>query len=397
MKNLVEGLLKGQEERRAQIEKGFVVERRSLAEKLIEELRESLIALNCEDMIAVNNATVNKIEIKKGKVVEVVKEKEVIKEVEVNDEKEIEKYKKTAATWQSKYYQVAKELKETQESIKKLEIEIKAATSKKKEDVKVDKKIEKKIVENKKEEKQEVIETTNDELVRLDKYANERRDDVVMHCNSKYYIMSSDKCKEITVIPRNISTKVTDEVVESIERELIDKLGYRYDREVVSPVTVRMDKGYLQGYFARTDAKEGRLVFSKNDFFGGYVVSNMGTYLWSWDGKSDLCAVYHLDKVIVGDHKNKSVTSGTARMVTKEVKEMYKEYLAKVEVEEKAKAEQIARNTAIANEKKAKMAAHNALFENAINAQKEDKAEEKVETPAANNFSDFTNAYLEGF
>ena len=221
-----------------------------------------------------------------------------------------------------------------------------------------------------------------------------------MHCNSKFYVMSSDKCKEITVIPRNISIKVTDEDINSIEKELVDRFGYRIDREVVSPATVNMDKGYLQGYFARTEAREGRLVFSENDFFGGYVISNAGSYLWSWDGKSELCAVYYLDKVIVGD-KNRSVTSGTARMVTKEVKEMYKTYLEKVGDIQKANAEQLAKNTAAANEKKAQMAAHNALFAQAmeleVNASAPVADETKIETKPEQNFSDITMAYLEGF
>ena len=81
MKNLVKGLLKGQEESRAEIEKGFVVERRSLGEKLVAELNESLIALGCEDLIASNEIVVNNVSIDKGKVVEVVREVEVVKEV----------------------------------------------------------------------------------------------------------------------------------------------------------------------------------------------------------------------------------------------------------------------------------------------------------------------------
>ena len=76
MKELVKGLLKEQEERRAEIEKGFVLERRSLGEKLVAELNEALIALGCEDLLVKGETVVNNIEIKKGKVVEVVKEVE---------------------------------------------------------------------------------------------------------------------------------------------------------------------------------------------------------------------------------------------------------------------------------------------------------------------------------
>ena len=475
MKNLVKGLLKGQEERRAEIEKGFVVERRSLGEKLVAELNESLIALGCEDLIASNETVVNNVSINKGKVVEVVREVEVVKEVikevpvvkevvkevvvENNDkdvlvkaiaakdkyiveletklqdkayiaandgfvvegvevslkvveklneeitklqeelaklEKERDAYKKSSESFQSRYAKVKNERARLQEAIADLEADRIDVNVKEEIKEEVEAKEKETIVENKKEEVQ-----IKDELVKLDKYANKRRDDVVMHCNSKFYVMSSDKCKEITVIPRNLSIKVTDEDVKAIEAELVNKLGYRIDRDVVSPVTVQMDKGYLQGYFARTDAKEGRLVFSDHDFFGGYVICNTGTYLWSWDGKSELCAVYHLDKVIVGD-KNRSVTPGTARMVTKEVKEMYKDYLVKVGEIQKANAEQLAKNTAAANEKKAQMAAHNALFAQAmeleINASNSVVKEEPVnETKQEQNFSDFTMAFLESF
>ena len=461
MKNLVKGLLKGQEERRAEIEKGFVVERRSLGEKLVAELNESLIALGCEDLIASNETVVNNVSINKGKVVEVVREVEVVKEVvvenndkdvlvkaiaakdkyiveletklqdkayiaandgfvvegvevslkvveELNEEitklqeelakleKERDAYKKSSESFQSRYAKVKNERARLQEAIADLEADRIDVNVKEEIKEEVEAKEKETIVENKKEEVQ-----IKDELVKLDKYANKRRDDVVMHCNSKFYVMSSDKCKEITVIPRNLSIKVTDEDVKAIEAELVNKLGYRIDRDVVSPVTVQMDKGYLQGYFARTDAKEGRLVFSDHDFFGGYVICNTGTYLWSWDGKSELCAVYHLDKVIVGD-KNRSVTPGTARMVTKEVKEMYKDYLVKVGEIQKANAEQLAKNTAAANEKKAQMAAHNALFAQAmeleINASNSVVKEEPVnETKQEQNFSDFTMAFLESF
>ena len=461
MKNLVKGLLKGQEERRAEIEKGFVVERRSLGEKLVAELNESLIALGCEDLIASNETVVNNVSINKGKVVEVVREVEVVKEVvvenndkdvlvkaiaakdkyiveletklqdkayiaandgfvvegvevslkvveELNEEitklqeelakleKERDAYKKSSESFQSRYAKVKNERARLQEAIADLEADRIDVNVKEEIKEEVEAKEKETIVENKKEEVQ-----IKDELVKLDKYANKRRDDVVMHCNSKFYVMSSDKCKEITVIPRNLSIKVTDEDVKAIEAELVNKLGYRIDRDVVSPVTVQMDKGYLQGYFARTDAKEGRLVFSDHDFFGGYVICNTGTYLWSWDGKSELCAVYHLDKVIIGD-KNRSVTPGTARMVTKEVKEMYKDYLVKVGEIQKANAEQLAKNTAAANEKKAQMAAHNALFAQAmeleINASNSVVKEEPVnETKQEQNFSDFTMAFLESF
>ena len=461
MKNLVKGLLKGQEERRAEIEKGFVVERRSLGEKLVAELNESLIALGCEDLIASNETVVNNVSINKGKVVEVVREVEVVKEVvvenndkdvlvkaiaakdkyiveletklqdkayiaandgfvvegvevslkvveELNEEitklqeelakleKERDAYKKSSESFQSRYAKVKNERARLQEAIADLEADRIDVNVKEEIKEEVEAKEKETIVENKKEEVQ-----IKDELVKLDKYANKRRDDVVMHCNSKFYVMSSNKCKEITIIPRNLSIKVTDEDVKAIEAELVNKLGYRIDRDVVSPVTVQMDKGYLQGYFARTDAKEGRLVFSDHDFFGGYVICNTGTYLWSWDGKSELCAVYHLDKVIVGD-KNRSVTPGTARMVTKEVKEMYKDYLVKVGEIQKANAEQLAKNTAAANEKKAQMAAHNALFAQAmeleINASNSVVKEEPVnETKQEQNFSDFTMAFLESF
>ena len=140
--------------------------------------------------------------------------------------------------------------------------------------------------------------------------------------------------------------------------------------------------------------------FSKDDFFGGYVVDGSRAYLWSWDGKSELCATYYLDKVIVGD-KKKSVTTGTAKMVSKLVKEMHKEYLKQVDALQLAKQEEIARNTAAINAVKAAMDAHNAMFEQGV-AYSAPVQEVKNETPVSNEFdvdqfSSETQSYIDGF
>ena len=452
MKELVKGLLKGQEERRAEIEKGFVVERRSLGEKLVAELNEALVELGCEDLLVKGETVVNNIEIKKGKVVEVVKEvevpvvKEVIKEVnnneilvkaieakdryiveletklqdkayiaandgfvvdgievsvkvvnELNDkitelegelaklEKERDAYKKSSETFQSKYTKVKNERARLQEEIADLKADAIDLTPVVKEKKEV------KPVENK-----EVVTT---KLVKLEKYKSERRDDVAFYDNGPFYVMASNTCQEITVIPKKITTKVTEDVVNSIQEELVS-MGYRREREVVSPVVVNVDKGNLKGYFARTDAREGIMNFSKDDFFGGYVVDGSRAYLWSWDGKSELCATYYLDKVIVGD-KKKSVTTGTAKMVSKLVKEMHKEYLKQVDALQLAKQEEIARNTAAINAVKAAMDAHNAMFEQGV-VYSAPVQEVKNETPVSNEFdvdqfSSETQSYIDGF
>ena len=446
MKELVKGLLKGQEERRAEIEKGFVVERRSLGEKLVAELNEALVELGCEDLLVKGETVVNNIEIKKGKVVEVVKEVEVIKEVnnneilvkaieakdryieeletklqdkayiaandgfvvdgvevsvkvvnELNDkiteleeelaklEKERNAYKKSSESFQSKYTKVKNErarLKEEIADLKADAIDLTPAVEEKKE-------VEP--VENK--------EVKATKLVKLEKYKSERRDDVAFYDNGEFYVMASNTCQEITVIPKKITTKVTEDVVNSIQEELVS-MGYRREREVVSPVVVNVDKGNLKGYFARTDARAGIMNFSKDDFFGGYVVDGSRAYLWSWDGKSELCATYYLDKVIVGD-KKKSVTTGTAKMVSKLVKEMHKEYLKQVDALQLAKQEEIARNTAAINAVKAAMDAHNAMFEQGV-VYSAPVQEVKNETPVSNEFdvdqfSSETQSYIDGF
>ena len=448
MKELVKGLLKGQEERRAEIEKGFVVERRSLGEKLVAELNEALVELGCEDLLVKGETVVNNIEIKKGKVVEVVKEIEVVKEVESKDknilvkaiaskdayiveletklqdkayiaandgfvvdgvevsvkvvnelndkiteleeelaklEKERDAYKKSSETFQSKYTKVKNERARLQEEIADLKADAIDLTPA------VEEKKEVEPVENK--------EVKATKLVKLEKYKSERRDDVAFYDNGEFYVMASNTCQEITVIPKKITTKVTENVVNSIQEELIS-MGYRREREVVSPVVVNVDKGNLKGYFARTDARAGIMNFSKDDFFGGYVVDGSRAYLWSWDGKSELCATYYLDKVIVGD-KKKSVTTGTAKMVSKLVKEMHKEYLKQVDALQLAKQEEIARNTAAINAVKAAMDAHNAMFEQGV-VYSAPVQEVKNETPVSNEFdvdqfSSETQSYIDGF
>lgn len=453
MNNLVKELLKGQEARKAELiqemEKGFLVERESLAHKMISEVSESLTALGFEDLLVRNGAAV---EIKKGKIVKV--EKEIIKEVPVVTEdnekailietinskdayiKELERlnaameYKIVELTNEKKLAEET--LEETIKEMSTLEADKAAAENKLKavEDknkllkknnktlldtiadleadaieispvsveteetvaVEVEEKVEEKEVENK----------TNMGLVKLEAYKSDRRDDVSFYTNDSFYVMASNTCQEITVIPKDIRTEVTEEVVAEIQEELV-KLGYRKEREVVSPITVNMNKGNLKGYFARTDARGGRMEFSEDDFFGGYIVDGTRAYLWSWDGKSDLCATYYLDKVIVGD-KKKSVTEGTARMVAKQVKEMHKEYLEKVEALKASKENEIARNTAAANAKKAAMEAHNAMFEQGKEYNAPAPKEEVVETKTdidtdinTDELSDTTLAYLNGF
>lgn len=426
MNNLVKGLLKGQEERRMEIEKGFVVERRSLGEKLAAELSEALIALGCEDMLNTKEAVVNKIEIKKGKIVEIKKEvkisdKNEIKALKDKMNKDIAKYKKTAATWQSKYNEIKKELEETNEAMHNYDEEIKEANlayerleeqlkrmkkanrelrkelSNLQADIETDQidihidSVVKEIVNNKEEKTKEM----NTKLVKLEKYKNERRDDVAFYNNDKYYVMASDICRDITVIPKNVMTIVNNDIVNSFQKELAE-MGYRIDRDEVSPAKVYMDNGNVKGYFARTEARDGLLAFSDDDFFGGYITNSSNSYLWSWDGKSDMCAVYNLDAVIVGNKEKRTASPGTIKMVTKLVKAMYKDYLSKVEVLQKEKNDQIAKNTAIANEKKALMDAHNAMFED---------NDDVIETPAFNkekeditsNLTDITQSYLNGF
>lgn len=417
MRNLVNNLLKEQE-----------MERRVLGEKAMAECHEILIALGCEDMINENldkkmearlTKSLNEIETLKEKCKEVsnlkasltkankAKEKkdetikdlkEEIKELkkqikelkkqEVKVETKIEtvvdttkvdklqelldKEKKKYATLQRTNQTLREQNNRLKDAIADLEadlIDVEEASEpvEEVEDKPAVKEKVKEVKENKqqtkeKEDGKKVMNTGK--LQKLENYKNERRDDVDFFWSDNYYVMATKKCQEITVIPKKITTKVTDEVVKSMQDELV-KMGYRRERDIVSPVTISMDKGNLIGYFARTDARAGLQSFSDEDFFSGYVMDNSRTYLWSWDGKSELCATYYLDKVIAGD-KNKSVTPGTARMVTKQVKEMHKDYLAEVTKVVKAREDQIAKNTAALNKKKAEMNAYKAMFDQGI-------------------------------
>lgn len=416
MNNLVKGLLKGQEEKRMEIEKGFVVERRSLGDKLVAELSEALIALGCEDMLNTKETVVNKIEIKKGKIVELKKEVKVSNKNEIKAlNKEVEKYKKTASTWQSKYNQAKKELDSVNEQMHNYDTEIQEANDaykrleeQLKQMKKVNKELRKELSNLQADIEADQIdaivkETINKEetkemstkLVKLEKYKNERRDDVAFYNNDKYYVMASDICRDITVIPKNVMTVVNDDVVNSFQKELVE-MGYRIDRDEVSPAKVYMDNGNVKGYFARTEARDGLLAFSDDDFFGGYITNSSSSYLWSWDGKSDMCAVYNLDAVIVGNKEKRTASPGTIKMVTKLVKAMYEDYLSKVEVIQKAEADQKAKNTAIANQKKAAMDAHNAMFED-NNDVTETPAVNKEKEDITSNLTDITQAYLNGF
>ncbi|MGL5766013.1 MAG: hypothetical protein ACRCX8_10275 [Sarcina sp.] len=204
-----------------------------------------------------------------------------------------------------------------------------------------------------------------DKLVELKSYKNERREGVKFYSNKNYRVMVGENCQEITVIPVSNGLTVTTEIVEQIQIELLE-FGYRKQREVVSPAVIYMNKGHVQGYFARTNAGVSRLKFSKEDFYGGYV---MGTdniaYLWSWDGKSEKCAVYKLDKVIVGDKENKYVSDRIIKFVSKEVKEMYADYLKKANTVQKEQEEVVSKNTQALKEKKDARKTHNDKFKKA--------------------------------
>lgn len=139
MRNEIKELLKGQEERRAEYEKGFNVERVSLAEKFIAELRESLVELECEyllDNVDTNKVDTSKLEAKllkanneinalkekckeigplKAQATKAIKAKEKKEEEILKLRKELDKitterngFKKSSATWQSKHDELAK-------------------------------------------------------------------------------------------------------------------------------------------------------------------------------------------------------------------------------------------------------------------------------------------------
>ena len=136
MINVAKELIKGQEERKAELEKGFNVERVSLAEKLMTELKESLVVLKCEYLLdgvsetKVDNSELeaklvkanNEIEVLKNKCKEIgplkaqatkaVKAKEDAIKAQNELAKKLEAMTKTAATWQSKHDAIAKKLKE---------------------------------------------------------------------------------------------------------------------------------------------------------------------------------------------------------------------------------------------------------------------------------------------
>lgn len=311
----------------------------------------------------------------KGQVTKAKNNKEAMqnKIKELEDEivklgKEVSKYKTTASTWHSKYdelkntitveepVEITDTVAESEDKITNEKEDSKEVTKnntkkrntrqnkRKREAVKnnaeqQDNKIEKEVVaEN------QIIKTDDVSLMECKSYRRSR-EDVHMYEGKQCYVLASEICQQITVIPKAHSFVVTDELVDAYQQELVNK-GYAPVRTNVSPVVINHSEGIYKGYLARTDALEGVETFSKDDVFAGYVYKGSKGYLFTWDrSKHSVPAMYKLQESVQGRKDANSITSKEIAEMSIFVKKMFKLYDAKVEVIV-AKATEIAKQKA---------------------------------------------------
>lgn len=341
MINVVKELIKGQEERMAELEKGFNVERVSLAEKLMAELRESLVELGCAYLLDGNSESVdtskleaelarannqinelkekckeigplktkatkaikakedmaNKIKALEKELAKTTKEDKSVNVKELQEDlesanKQIEWFKSSASTWQSKYTKLFNETKDTTNTVEELNKEIdnlKEQLAQKEKEVQAlqqaaisyettkNNKIEKEVIKQ-----VENKEESNKEYFKLNTNVKFKSSTGLYESND-HYVIAKPSVKDIVVVPKSFNVEVKKEDFVKYENLLTNEFKFDKDRQEISPVTVEFSNAKHKAYLARTEARESLYQFSYKDVLAGYIVNNYKVYSWSWN------------------------------------------------------------------------------------------------------------------
>ena len=402
MKNVKELLKKEQQAK--DILANIGREKEELAINKLTELKEILAALDCSHLLEAETIEriVEKAIIKKGKVVEVVKENNPVnitinkgKIVQglvqvVQDMTEIEKHLDTIAEQKKEIEKLKKTIATMQRNAAKKEIsnpseeeDYMAFLASQEESIMSEINAYEQIIEEPKEEIVEVKEENKDtdkpQFVTVSNAKVGKNPNAKLYQTEKCYLIASPTTDEITWLSNE---ELSDAYKIAVENMLVAEHKFLTNRTKLSPVKINRNNGYM----ARSSAMKGITEFSMEDVLVGYVKIDNKFYLYSYCPKYARPNVDSLEAIIAKQNKTMPNMSIVTK-VTAVVIDMYKEYKALIDATKK-EAERVAEENAKSfNEKqearRAQREADEALIAAAGLLDKVKKDEKKVVSTAS--------------
>lgn len=379
-------------------------EKEELAINKLTELKEILAALDCSHLLEAETIEriVEKAIIKKGKVVEVVKENNPVnitinkgKIVQgpvqvVQDMTEIEKHLDTIAEQKKEIEKLKKTIATMQRNAAKKEIsnpseeeDYMAFLASQEESIMSEINAYEQIIEEPKEEIVEVKEENKDtdkpQFVTVSNAKVGKNPNAKLYQTEKCYLIASPTTDEITWLSNE---ELSDAYKIAVENMLVAEHKFLTNRTKLSPVKINRNNGYM----ARSSAMKGITEFSMEDVLVGYVKIDNKFYLYSYCPKYARPNVDSLEAIIAKQNKTMPNMSIVTK-VTAVVIDMYKEYKALIDATKK-EAERVAEENAKSfNEKqetrRAQREADEALIAAAGLLDKVKKDEKKVVSTAS--------------
>ena len=344
-------------------------EKEELAINKLTELKEILAALDCSHLLEAETIEriVEKAIIKKGKVVEVVKENNPVnitinkgKIVQgpvqvVQDMTEIEKHLNTIAE-QGKEIERLREKLAEKEAAKITEttnvfneddyMEFLASQEEsimselkhyEQQQPIVKEPVKKEVKEEKKTDKEEKKNIDAPQFVKVSNSKVGKNPNAKLYQTEKCYLIASPTTDEITWLSNE---ELSDAYKIAVENMLVAEHKFLTNRTKLSPVKINRNNGYM----ARSSAMKGITEFSMEDVLVGYVKIDNKFYLYSYCPKYARPNVDSLEAIIAKQNKTMPNMSIVTK-VTAVVIDMYKEYKALIDATKK-EAERVAEENA---------------------------------------------------
>lgn len=363
MKNVKELLKKEQQAK--DILANIGREKEELAINKLTELKEILAALDCSHLLEAETIEriVEKAIIKKGKVVEVVKENNPVnitinkgKIVQgpvqvVQDMTEIEKHLNTIAEQGKEIERLREKLAEKEAAkitettnvfneddyMEFLASQEESIMSELKHYEQQQPIVKKEVKEEKKTEKGEKKNIDAPQFVEVSNSKIGKNSNAKLYQTEKCYLIASPTTDEITWLSNE---ELSDAYKIAVENMLVAEHKFLTNRTKLSPVKINRNNGYM----ARSSAMKGITEFSMEDVLVGYVKIDNKFYLYSYCPKYARPNVDSLEAIIAKQNKTMPNMSIVTK-VTAVVIDMYKEYKALIDATKK-EAERVAEENA---------------------------------------------------
>lgn len=363
MKNVKELLKKEQQAK--DILANIGREKEELAINKLTELKEILAALDCSHLLEAETIEriVEKAIIKKGKVVEVVKENNPVnitinkgKIVQgpvqvVQDMIEIEKHLNTIAEQGKEIERLREKLAEKEAAkitettnvfneddyMEFLASQEESIMSELKHYEQQQPIVKKEVKEEKKTEKGEKKNIDAPQFVEVSNSKIGKNPNAKLYQTEKCYLIASPTTDEITWLSNE---ELSDAYKIAVENMLVAEHKFLTNRTKLSPVKINRNNGYM----ARSSAMKGITEFSMEDVLVGYVKIDNKFYLYSYCPKYARPNVDSLEAIIAKQNKTMPNMSIVTK-VTAVVIDMYKEYKALIDATKK-EAERVAEENA---------------------------------------------------